>query len=342
MINETAATVVDSATTQPAEPQPTNTWTDEQLSEWQRTGAIPKFPPKTQDSAPAKKDAVADSAPRKDKTSADTAPESATGTERKPHLKTSEDTEKRFKEILDEVKALRAERDEYRRATSEKRETKQESQPAPDGYKPLDEKEYFASNPKATYEDFVRAAAKHEARWEARQEIAADNRRRETEAAQKELKTRIEAAKKLYPDFDQRQQPIVKALTEDQQIPHAVKALVNDSPVFEHLLYTLGEPAAMADLIQTAKTNPALAIRKIVLTEHLIQQELDKAAKVAKVETKAPDSEKTAPEPKPRAPKPPAEVGGRGAASEDAAVSAARNGNFAAFEAEMSRKYRPA
>jgi hypothetical protein len=98
----------------------------------------------------------------------------------------------------------------------------------------------------------------------------------------------------------------------------------------------------MADLIQTAKTNPALAIRKIVLTEHLIQQELDKAAKVAKVETKAPDSEKTAPEPKPRAPKPPAEVGGRGAASEDAAVSAARNGNFAAFEAEMSRKYRPA
>jgi hypothetical protein len=331
---------VDSATT-PTESQPTSTWTGEQLSEWNRTGEIPKFPPKPQDSAPAKKDAVADSAPRKDKTSADTAPESATGTERKPHLKDKEDTEKRFRELL-------AERDDFKRRLevlerprpAEARETKQESQPAPDGYKPLDEKEFFKANEKATYEDFVRAAAKHEARWEARQEIAADNQRRATEAAQKELKTRIEAAKKLYPDFDQRSQAIVNALTSDTQMPHAVKALVNDSPVFEHLLYTLGDPASMADLIATAKTNPAMALRKIVATEILIQQELDKAAKAEKVAVKS-ESEKPVSEAKPRAPKPPAEVGGRGAASEDAAVAAARNGNFSAFSDEMSRRYRP-
>lgn len=52
-------------------------------------------------------------------------------------------------------------------------------------------------------------------------------------------------------------------------------------------------------------------------------------------ETSRPSSQ---PSPKPRAPKPPSEVGGRGAATEDAAVSAAKDGNFSAFSTELWRR----
>jgi hypothetical protein len=42
---------------------------------------------------------------------------------------------------------------------------------------------------------------------------------------------------------------------------------------------------------------------------------------------------------KPRAPKPPAEVGGRGAATDDAAQAAARDNNFRGFDAAMRQRY---
>jgi hypothetical protein len=55
----------------------------------------------------------------------------------------------------------------------------------------------------------------------------------------------------------------------------------------------------------------------------------------AKAEGKA---EAATPEPKPRAPKPPVEVGGRGTGGGDPSLEAARNGDFAAFEASENAK----
>jgi len=363
-----AVTTVDSATTQQPEFDPTNqhTWSAEQRDEWNRTGDIPA-PPKKSDSATDKtKNAAADSAPhpndKKEKT-ADSASDSATDKESKPHLKSKEDTEKRINELLASNKEFQRQIDELKRAkASDTRDSKQESQPAAEVYKPLDEKEFFKANPKASYEDWVRAAAKHEAKWEARQEIALENQRRATEAAQRELSTRVEEAKKRYPDFDQRIQPAVKAITEDQQIPHAVKAVINDSPDFVDLMYVLAEPKALADLIHTAKTNPAAAIRKIVLTEQLVQAELAKMKAGGNGADKSKSGEATSgadgktrdasgkfvsaeasekkdgTEPKPRAPKPPSEVGGRGTAGEDELRRAAASGNFRDFEAEQTRR----
>ncbi len=364
-----AVATVDSATT-PVTPEtpafdPSNqhTWSGEQRAEWNKSGDVPKSAAK-QDSAPADKKAAPDSAP--DKTSdksADTASDSATEKSQKPHLKTKEDTEKRFNELLETNKALQRRLESLERGgkTSETRDAQQASQPATEVYKPLDEKEFFAANAKATYEDFVRAAAKHEAKWEVRQELAADAQRRATAECQKELTTRVEEAKKRYPDFEERIQPAVKAITEDQQIPFAVKAVMNDSPVFVDLMYVLAEPAALKDLVATAKSNPAAAIRKIVLTEQLVQAELAKAQGKDKSGDKAADkttdtgdgktrdasgkftSEKTsdaAAETKVRAPKPPSEVGGRGTTTEDALRTAAAANDFQAFEAEQNRRMR--
>lgn len=367
-----AATTVDSATTEtvttPASPAfdagDQHTWSPAQRDNWNKTGAQPT----KADSATATEDekkktaAKSDSATDKDKTkSADTASDSATEKDQKPHLKTKEDTDKRFSDLLDELKTIRRERDELKRGkSSDTRDSKQESQPAAETYKPLDEKQYFKDNPKATYEDFIRAAGKHEGIWAARQEIAANEQRRAQAEAQKELSGRVEEAKKRYPDFDERIQPAVKSIMDDQQVPYAVKAMLNDSPVLMDLLYVLGEPAALKDILHTAKNNPTAALRKITLTEQLVMAELAKAKTSATDDkdktddgkggdTKTRDasgkfvssdksSDAASDTTKPRAPKPPSEVGGRGTASEDVLATAAKKGDFRSFEAEQNRR----
>lgn len=367
MTTAAAAIVVDPATTTPSAAAPVTTpvpqaapafdatdqktWSGVQRDTWNRTGEQPT----TADSATAaKKDAVADSAPPKDKTAA-SASDSATDTTKQPHLKTKEDTAQRFREITDENKTLKQRLDALERAKpSDTRDTKQASQPAAEVYKPLDDKEYFKANPKATYEDFIRASGKHEGVWAARQEIAADHQRKQQAEAQKEFDTRIAEAKTRYADFEVRIQPAIQQISNEKEIPYAVRAVINESPCFVDLMYVLAEPKALADVIQSAKTNPAAAIRKIVLTEQLVMAELAKAktgkdgARAAGeaaagrdasgkfVSSEKPDA--VAAEPKPRAPKPPSEVGGRGTASEDALRTAAAAGNFKDFEAEEWRR----
>jgi hypothetical protein len=376
-----AVATVDSATTTatPVEPARTADWTPAQLEQWNKDGSIPRLP-KSADSATAtekndKKDKAApDSAPdKKDKTAVN-ASDSATDKKNEPHLKTPEDTEKRFKEILDENKALQRRLESLERGDrgkpSETRDGKQVSQPAAEvKVPPLKSflEQYFAkpenAGGKKTYEDGVEA-------WqEARDAESAKRLERNireqiaNEAAQQRLSSSVEEAKKRYPEYEARVQPAVQAIANDPQIPMPVKAVLNDSPVFVDLLYVLAEPKALADFVQTAKTNPAAAIRKIVLTEQLVMAELAKAngKGAAAADDKAGDGagdgkerdatgkfvssdgkKDAASDPKPRAPKPPAEVGGRGASSEAADVAAARTGNFSAFEAEQNRKVRAA
>lgn len=338
MTTETsAAAVVESATTPEIK----------EFNNWDAEGTpVRTEQPKTQDSAPAKeaKEAVADPAPQKDASASESATEKG-----KPHLKTKEDTEKRFTELLDQNKALQRRLESLERGKPETRENQQTSQPAPETFKPLDEKEFFAKNAKATYEDFVRAAARHEAKWEVKQELAADRQRQAEEAAGRELAGQVEQAKTRYPDFDMdtRILPATQAIAQDAQIPFPVKAVLNASPVFVDLMYVLSEPKALADLIQTAKINPAGAIRKIVLTEQLVQAELAKASGKAKAEAGRDESgkfvsgeKKEVSETKPRAPKPPTEVGGRGTTPEDALRTAAEANDFRSFEAEQNRRLR--
>lgn len=344
MSTEAAAEIVqtDSATVEtPAVPE-LSTLSPAERQTWRTTGNLPK----KQDSAPAKKEAAApDSAP--DKKSSDIASGSEPDSAQKPHLKTKEDSEKRWREILDENKSLKQKNEELERSRSAARETKQVSQPAAEVYQPLDEKDYFKQNPKGTYEDFVRAAARHEAKWEVRQEIAAENQRRAIAEAQTSLKSKIEAATKRYPDFQARVQPAVDSIMDDQQIPHQVKALINDSPAFADLLYVIGEPTALKDIISTAKTNPNAAVRKIVLMEQLIQSELSKTPE-GKTDTKRDENgkfvseKKEAPAPLSKAPKPPSEVGGRETAPNDAvetAVKANPGKLTASTKAAMDRQY---
>jgi len=344
-----AVTTVDSAPTPetPAVLPELSSLTPEQRQTWRETGELPTL----QDSAPAKKEkvAAADSAPQKDeKKTAPNASDSATDNDtQKPHRKTKEDTERRFQELLDRVKRAeeRAEALE-RKSQPEKRE--QASQPAPEAKAPnlktfLEQFFAKAENKGKNYEDGVEAWAEARDKDRGKQVEAQVRQQIAAEQAQRELNSKVEDAKQRYPDWEQRIQPAVKAITEDQSIPMAVKALINDSPVFVDLLYVLGEADTLKDLISTAKANPTAALRRIALTEQLVEAELAKQKGSDKAPDKSSenaaasdDGEKSTPErdgsgkfvsakasePISRAPKPPAELGGGGTPPADAVAAA--------------------
>ncbi|MGC2474936.1 MAG: hypothetical protein WA485_11420 [Candidatus Sulfotelmatobacter sp.] len=75
-------------------------------------------------------------------------------------------------------------------------------------------------------------------------------------------------ARRQYPDADQKIFPTIQTILADQKIPHAVKVMLNESPVLIDLVYSLGsDPGELAKFIQIAKTNPNAALRHLATTE---------------------------------------------------------------------------
>jgi hypothetical protein len=357
-----AVTTVDPAPTTPTVDIPRE-WTPAELADWNKTGAIPKLP-SSQDSAPAKKDAVADPAPqKKEKDPAVSASDSATDKDtQKPHKKPEDYGERRFQELANENKTLkqRLEALERRGTEPEKRDTKQASQPAPEEYKPLDIIEWQKANPDKKYEDFVRASARHEAQWEVRQQVAqaiANERQRiQVEALQQSMGKQLEEMQARYPELDVKKLDDAAGELLAQDVPLIVKHMVGGSKVFGDLMYVLTSDPKFSELVALAKRDPVQAMRRIAVIEAQVEEMLKGKSAAPKGDGKSnggtqpraedgkfQSSEKkdgASDEPRPRAPKPPAEVGGRGAAAEDAAVAAARSGSFGDFDEEMKRRYR--
>lgn len=129
----------------------------------------------------------------------------------------------------------------------------------------------------------------------------------------------------------------------DPKIPPPVKALLDDSPVIADLLYTLGAKAGeLTEFIELARTNPGQALRKAVLMEHLIREELaagDKKPAAAVESGRASDGKFTAPAKKiSDAPAPPREAGGRSGVVPDPVERAVANDDFTTFKNEANRR----
>jgi hypothetical protein len=107
-----------------------------------------------------------------------------------------------------------------------------------------------------------------------------------------------------------------------QVLGYALNQVINT----EDVLFFLAKPAN-ASVLKNMQTAAPHDIAKAV---HKISAELRFGSR----------TKKSSEEPRPRAPKPPAEVGGRGAQPDDAARVAAQNGDFKAFSAEMDRRAR--
>jgi hypothetical protein len=210
----------------------------------------------------------------------------------------------------------------------------------------------------ATWEEFEAAKDEyHDAMADYRSKLAVleDRQARAAEAQQQALAQKVTEARARY--GDQTEATIgnaTRAILGEEGIHPAVKDLVGGSPVLVDVMYALGSDAAeLETFINLAKSNPASAIRKFVLLEHLTTEELQKGSRAAKdpaAETgeagateRGEDgkfvSQKTTPvKQRPVAPPPPEELNTRGSARPDPIDAAVRNDDFASFKAEEDRR----
>lgn len=328
----------------------------EARAEWLKTGNMPEAPaekPK-EASAPSKETSV-EGAPSQD------APAPEPGKQQEQRQRNS--AESRLNEILDDLreqgltpKALKSFKQDYQRTQSQAEPqktaaTEQTAKPAIDPKAPVKPKtEDFEGKPWAEYEAAKDKYYEDVADYKAAKAIETDRARQRDEAATRELQGKVTDAEKRY-GTDARE-VIRKTSTEifsDAKVNGVVKALLNDSPVLVDVLYTIGGKAEdLTDFLETARSNPSAAIRKLVLVEKLVIEELAKGGEEAKAG--APDrgddgkfkpAQPSTPERKTSAPPPPKEVRSTTGAAPDEVVEAYKSGNARAFiEAENRREIR--
>ena len=131
----------------------------------------------------------------------------------------------------------------------------------------------------------------------------------------------------------------------DTKISSAVKVLLNESPVLVDLLYVMGsDEKELSAFIDDARLNPGAAIRKAVLLERLVMDELSKSVKPPKAGSESSDEEAVQLESKLpgkksiKTPPPPDEVSGTKGSLPDEAESAFASGKFAQFRDAQNRK----
>lgn len=249
----------------------------------------------------------------------------------------------RWKELTDRTKQLEKDLVEARKpktdgkADSSTARTEQKpAQPEATRPKPTMADKGADGNPKyKSYEDYNEDLVD----WKVEQKVAARERDQQATQQSETLNKQLTEARGRYADFDSVTKPLIQEMLKPD-IPREVFAVINDSPVLADLLYTLGgTEATKTDFLEACRTNPGKALRVALLVEQDIAKELGKGKTAAgKKDGGEGEAETTPAVVKPRAPKPPAEVGGRGAPGEDALISAAKAGDFRTFDAEQTRR----
>ena len=291
---------------------------------------------------------VADAAPanKVEEETTEDGPEAESGKPEKQEEKPQEkrrkpDAEARIRELAAETKRLKAELEEAKKgketkpaesSTAKPNEAKAaptETRPKPklDDTTPTGEKKY------ANYEEWQDAIAD----WRVEQKFAEREQNQRLQAAQQTLAKQLDEARGRYTDFNEVTNPLISDLMKPE-IPREVRDVIQQSPVLADLLYTIGgTEATKSDFLDACRNNPGKALRVALLMEQEIAKELG-TAKPAAEKAGEGEGKATPVAVKPRAPKPPSEVGGRGAPPEDAALVAAKNNDFRSFEAELTRR----
>jgi len=327
--------VAESSAVATAEPKIT------QFDGWDEDGnptVSKKEEPAKQDKPEKAESAAADASKE---TKAEDAADSAAKKTQEKHRKPN--AEARIKELLDRATKAERELEEVRKP----KKTEAESSPArqadtqsatPPGTPPKPTPKDLGADGKskyATYEEFQEALTD----WKVDQKIAAQKREQQLAEQTQTLGKHLEEARGRYADFDSVTKPVIQEMLKPE-ISREVFAVINDSPVLADLLYTIGgTEASKADFLDACRTNPGKALRVALLMEQDIVKELGKGKTAAKKDGEG-EAEATPAAHKPRAPKPPTEVGGRGASGngEDALIAAAKAGDFRSFDAEQTRR----
>jgi hypothetical protein len=131
----------------------------------------------------------------------------------------------------------------------------------------------------------------------------------------------------------------------DQAVHPAIKGIINESPVIADLLYVMGSnETELQQFIQTARTNPGEALRRAVVLEQYVKDELHKVSNGTSNGTRA---DSTAPErdesgrflpAKKEAPPPAREVSGRASPPPNEADAAFNRGDARGYMNAKNRE----
>jgi hypothetical protein len=284
----------------------------------------------------------AESAPAKESSDGDkpekTAPAPEAGKpqqEKKPRS----NAESRLEEILSDLRTAGLSPSELKSFKREVRQEQAKAAPEPPVKPPA------PAVKKLEDYDSIEAYLEDLADQKANQRLEAYRAEERQKAEQKVISDKLAEAKTRYgDDAESRIRSTAKSVFNDEQIPMAVKALANDSPVLVDLMYVMGsDPNELDEFVSLAKSNPGAAIRKLVLVEKLVQEELAKGGTPkASGNGDAPErdeSGKFLPAKKvTSAPPPPRETSGRSSPPPDAVKRAIDDGDFLSYRAEQNRR----
>lgn len=295
-------------------------------AEWRKTGKLPS----ERTSAPAKESSDGE----KPEKSAPAPEAGKPQQEKKPRS----NAESRLEEILSDLRTAGLTPSELKSFKREVRQEQAKATPEP------------PAKPPATFvkklEDYdsVEAYLEDLAGHMANQRLDAYRAEQQRQAEQRAIADKLADAKKRYgDDAEGRIRSTAREVFNDDAIPLAVKALANDSPVLVDLMYVMGSDANELDeFVSLAKSNPGAAIRKLVLVEKLVQEELAKGTSTASGNGDGPQRDengKFLPAKKvTSAPPPPRETSGRSSPPPDAVERAIKEDDFAAYRAEQNRR----
>jgi hypothetical protein len=325
-------------------------------AEWRQTGKLPAQP-KNEASAASQDHSAAGEKPAEKSAPAS---EAGKGTqERKP---ARDNAAARLNELLDDLRRAGftpAELKTFKREAQQRTDTPA----AAPAKEPASEQTANPAEPKepkaedfATYEEYKAAERKYYrdlTQFEVNKALKSDRDQRAAEASQQTVRQKMEEAHGRYGDEGVDViSSAARALAGNGKdipasIPAAVGQMIDGSEVWPDLLFTLGGKAEdLAAFVQLARTDPGGAIRKVVLMERLITEELAKGGKpgAGAGETGRDESgkfvaEKKTPEKKTTsAPPPPREVSGRGTAPPDEIEGAVKNNDFRRFRQSQNSR----
>lgn len=283
MPEEVTTDVKDTATPEPSTGQTITPPSDpEAYSKWRLTGEVAKKPKKetsasSHHSAEAESGSEHGSAPDE---AEDDAPASEPG-KKQEHRKGT--AESRLSQILADLKRAGL-------SPSELKTFKREAQQAPPAAQPPAQQTSVNPPPQQqpkpltepkledfkTWDEFNAAQRSYaDQRMDSRfQEMLAQHQ------VQQQANQRLVEAKQRYGDEAEGQiRSAASSLFGDQSIHPVIKGVVNESPVIADLLYVMGSNAdELQQFIQVARTNPGEALRRAVVLEQIVKDELSKRA----------------------------------------------------------------
>jgi hypothetical protein len=307
-----------------------------EYADWRLTGKIPAAPkPKPEDPAPSTYTVKSEKA----------APVSETGiSQQEPrHSK----AERRLTELLEDLKRAGLSPSELKTFKREAQKTAEAARPPEQTVKPADE---APKRPKyedfKTLEEYQAAEDKyHEDATEYRiqKALKEDRARQAQEAGQREMRERLQKAKERYGEgADTRIIQTAKDIFNNGDVNPAVKAVLNDSDVLVDVMYVMGSKAEdLAEFLEEAKTAPGKAIRRAVLLERLVKEELAKSIKEpARKASEEPEEEEEPPPAKKvtKATAPPREASGNASTPPDVVQSAVSANDARRYFAEQNRR----